>query len=122
MGRPTRPALDAGALTVMAGHIMQPAYSRRLRPGIRDEEIMPATLAPELLKDLLRGKLGFNGLIVSDATTMAGFCIPLGREKAVPACIAAGCDVFLFTKNMEEDIAFMRKGYEDGVITPGAWT
>ena len=117
-GAAYKACIDAGALTVMAGHIMQPAYSRRLRPGIRDEEIMPATLAPELLKDLLRGKLGFNGLIVSDATTMAGFCIPLGREKAVPACIAAGCDVFLFTKNMEEDIAFMRKGYEDGVITP----
>jgi beta-N-acetylhexosaminidase len=117
-GAAYKASIDAGALTVMAGHIMQPAYSRKLRPGIKDEDIMPATLAPELLQDLLRGQLGFNGLIVSDATTMAGFCIPLGREKAVPATIAAGCDVFLFTKNMEEDIEFMRKGYEDGIITP----
>ncbi len=116
-GAAYKAGIEAGALTVMAGHIMQPAYSRKLRPGIRDEDIMPATLAPELLNDLLRDKLGFNGLIVSDASTMAGFCIPLGREKAVPACIAAGCDIFLFTKNMEEDIAFMQKGYEEGIIT-----
>lgn len=116
-GAAYKASIDAGTLTVMVGHIMQPAYSRKLRPGIRDEEIMPGTLAPELMQDLLRGQLGFNGLIVSDATTMAGFCVPLGREKAVPLCIASGCDVFLFTKNMEEDIEFMRKGYADGVIT-----
>ncbi|MGN0468471.1 MAG: glycoside hydrolase family 3 N-terminal domain-containing protein, partial [Acutalibacteraceae bacterium] len=53
--------------SIMIGHIMQPAFSRALRPGIKDEEIMPATVAPELLQDLLRGKLGFNGLIVTDA-------------------------------------------------------
>ncbi len=116
-GAAYKACIDAGALTVMVGHIMQPAYSRALRPGIRDEDILPATLSPELMGDLLREKLGFNGLIVSDASTMAGFMIPMGRDKAVPACVAAGCDVFLFTKNMEEDIAFMRKGYEDGVIT-----
>ncbi len=110
--------IEAGVLTVMAGHIMQPSYSKALVPGIADEDILPASLASELLQGLLRGKLGFNGLIVSDATTMAGFCIPMGREKAVPACIAAGCDVFLFTRNMEEDIAYMRQGYEQGVITP----
>lgn len=116
-GEVYKASIDAGALTVMIGHIMLPAYTRALRPEIADKDMLPGSLAPELLGDLLRGKLGFNGLIVSDATTMAGFCVPLGREKAVPACIAAGCDVFLFAKNMEEDIEFMRRGYEDGVIT-----
>ncbi len=117
-GEAYQACIDAGALTVMIGHIMQPAYSRRLCPGIKDEDIMPATLAPELINGLLRDKLGFNGLIVTDATTMAGFAIPMPRNKAVPYTIAAGCDVFLFTKNLEEDYAYMTAGVEDGTITP----
>jgi len=117
-GEAYRASIDAGALTVMIGHIMQPAYSRRLCPGIKDEDIMPATLAPELIQGLLREKLGFNGLIVTDATTMAGFAIPMPRSKAVPYTIAAGCDVFLFTKNLEEDYEYMSAGVEDGTITP----
>lgn len=109
--------IDAGALTVMIGHIMQPAYSRKLSPGIKDDEIMPATLAPELLNGLLREKLGFNGMITTDATTMVGMMIPMSREKAVPYSIAAGCDMFLFTRNLEEDYGYMTKGIKEGVIT-----
>ena len=117
-GAAYKAGIDAGAMTVMVGHIMQPAYSRALRPGIADADILPASLAPELMGDLLRGKLGFNGLVVTDATTMAGFTIPMPRSKAVPASIAAGADVFLFTRNLEEDYGFMAAGVQDGTITP----
>lgn len=109
--------IDAGALTVMCGHIMQPAYSRYLNPTLKDEEIMPATLAPELLQGLLRGKLGFNGMIITDASTMAGMTIPMSRAKAVPYTIEAGCDMFLFTKNMDEDYDYMKQGYETGILS-----
>ena len=109
--------IDAGADTVMAAHIMLPAYSRKLSPGIRDEEIMPASLAPELNYKLLRERLGFNGLIVSDATSMAGFTIVMSREKAVPTAIAAGCDIFLFTLDLEEDLAYMMQGVQSGILT-----
>lgn len=109
--------IDAGALTVMCGHIMQPAYSQKLNPNLKPEEIMPATLAPELLQGLLRGKLNFNGLIITDATTMNGMTIPMSRKKAVPYTIAAGCDMFLFTKNMDEDFEYMKQGYRDGILT-----
>jgi beta-N-acetylhexosaminidase len=111
-------SIEAGAMTVMVGHIMAPAYSRALRPELADEDMMPATLAPELMGDLLRGKLGFNGLVVTDATTMAGFTIPMPRSKAVPTSIAAGADVFLFTRNLEEDFGFMMAGVADGTISP----
>ncbi|MCL2233065.1 MAG: glycosyl hydrolase [Treponema sp.] len=110
--------IDAGAMTVMIGHIMLPEYSRKLVPGIKDADILPASLAYELTTTLLKERLGFNGLVVSDATTMAGMTIPMCREKAVPQAIAAGCDMFLFTKNMDEDYAFMKKGVKDGIITP----
>jgi beta-N-acetylhexosaminidase len=96
---------------------MQPAYSRKFRPGIRDEDILPASLSDELMNDLLRGKLGFNGLIVTDATTMAGFTIPMPRSKAVPYSIAAGSDMFLFTRNLEEDYGFMLEGARNGTIS-----
>lgn len=109
--------IEAGAHTVMVGHIAHPAYSRLLRPGIKDLEIMPATLAPELLNDLLRKKLGFNGLITTDATLMAGFTMAMKRELSVPTSIASGCDMFLFNKNLEEDFAYMMKGIENGILT-----
>ena len=109
--------IDEGALTCMIGHIMQPAWSKRLNPELKDEEILPGSLSPELKQGLLRGELGFNGMIVTDATTMAGFTIPMPREKAVPYTIASGADMFLFTKNMEEDYAFMKAGVENGTIT-----
>jgi beta-N-acetylhexosaminidase len=109
--------IEGGALSVMAAHIMLPEYTRKLVPGIKDEDIMPATLAPELLNGLLREKLGFNGLIVTDATPMIGFTAAERREIAVPKAIASGCDMFLFNKNIGEDFQFMMKGIEDGILS-----
>ncbi len=116
-GNAYKTCIDAGAKTVMVGHIMLPAYSKKLNPELKDEDIMPGLIAPELLNGLLREKLGFNGLIVTDSSTMAGMGTVMPREKAVPLTIASGCDMFLFTKNLEEDFAFMLKGVKDGVIT-----
>lgn len=117
-GKVYKGLIDAGAASVMAAHILQPAYSRKLRPGIRDEEIMPSTLAPELVGTLLRGQLGFNGLVVTDATSsMAGFNAAMPRARAVPATIAAGCDMFLFTLNLKQDYEFMLQGVRQGQLS-----
>lgn len=113
-----RECIEAGAMTVMIGHIMQPAYSKKLNPNLKDEDILPASLAHELTTTLLKEQLGFNGLVVTDASTMAGMMIPLPREQAVPLAIAAGCDMFLFTRALDEDYAYMKKGIEDGIVTP----
>lgn len=109
--------IEEGVQSVMVGHILLPNYSKKLNPNLKDEEIMPATLAPELLNGLLREKLGFNGLIVTDATAMIGFNVAERREIAVPKAIAAGCDVFLFNKNIKEDFEFMMAGIEKGILT-----
>lgn len=109
--------IEDGAQTVMAGHILLPSYSKILNPELKDEEIMPATLSEELLNGLLREKLGFNGLIVTDATAMIGFNVAERREISVPKAIAAGCDMFLFNKNVEEDFNFMLKGIENGILS-----
>ena len=110
-------AIDEGVKTVMVGHIMLPDYSKKINPSLSDEEILPASLSHEIVSGLLRGRLGFNGLVVTDSTTMAGFAISMDRRRAVPTAIAAGCDMFLFTKNLEEDFHYMKAGVEDGTIT-----
>lgn len=117
-GRVYKAGIDAGSLTVMAGHIMQPAWTRKINPQIKEDEIMPATLSSELLQGLLRDKLGFNGLICTDATTMAGYTLAMSRKKAVPLSIARGCDMFLFARNLSEDFEFMMDGIRQGIITP----
>lgn len=118
-GTAYKASIDAGALTVMVGHIMQPAWQKKLNPELRDEDILPGSLSPELVGEngLLRGVLGFNGLIVTDASAMAGFTIAMERSKAVPRAIASGADIFLFNRNLDEDMEAMRAGVEDGTIT-----
>ncbi len=108
-----------GAQTVMVGHIAQPAYTKALEADAStDEMLLPASLNPTLLQGLLRGKLGFNGLIVTDSTPMVGFTTAMPREKAVPAAIAAGADMILFNKDLSEDYGFMMAGIENGTISP----
>lgn len=109
--------IDEGLESIMVGHIALPAMSRKLRPGIKDEDIMPATLAPELLTDLLRGELGFNGLVITDASHMAGIACMEKRSVAVPKAIASGCDMFLFSNDAAEDFGYMMDGVKSGVIT-----
>ena len=115
-GRVYRELIDHGVQSIMAGHIGAPELSRKLRPGIADADILPASLAPELLRDLLRGELGFNGVILTDASLMVGLTSAMKRRDAVPAAIAAGCDMFLFFRNADEDFRYMLDGYRNGVI------
>ncbi|KDN73109.1 hypothetical protein DF19_06155 [Streptomyces olindensis] len=84
-------AIAAGARTMMVGHIRQPALSRSLVPGIAPEDILSASLAPELVTGVLRNRLGFNGMIVTDNSAMAGMTtvmpagVPLkNRQKICP--------------------------------------
>ncbi len=117
-GRVYQELIDYGVKTIMAGHIAQPAWQRRLADHpLKDSEILPATLCPELITGLLKGKLGFNGLVVTDASHMIGMFGAMPRSQQVPAAIAAGCDMFLFFNDMDEDFGYMMDGYKNGVIT-----
>ena len=115
-GKIYKEMIEAGTLTVMAAHIALPAYEEYFdqKPC---ERILPATLSENLLKKLLREQLGFNGLIVTDATPMVGFCSAMDRATAVPLSIENGCDMFLFNRNMEEDFRLMREGHEKGILS-----
>lgn len=109
--------IDRGVQMIMAGHIAQPAYSKKLNPSLEDKDILPATLSSELITDLLKDDMHFNGLVVTDASHMLGMTASMRREDYVPLAIASGCDMFLFFNDLEEDYQFMLDGYKNGVIT-----
>jgi beta-N-acetylhexosaminidase len=116
-GKVYKHLIEEGLMTIMAGHIALPKYQYKLNPSLKYEDILPATLAPELINGLLKEQLGFNGLVVTDASHMLGMAAAMKRRDYVPAAIAAGCDMFLFFNDAEEDYSFMLEGYKKGVIT-----
>ncbi|HAQ3933838.1 TPA: beta-hexosaminidase, partial [Enterococcus faecium] len=109
--------IEAGLPSIMAGHIHMPAYSKHFNLDLKDEDLLPATLSKELITDLLRGKLGFNGLVVTDASHMLGMTGAMKRSELLPTSIAAGCDLFLFFNDPDEDFNYMMEGYYKGIIS-----
>ena len=109
--------IDADLDAIMGGHIMMPAYMRQVKPGIKDEEMLPATLCHEIMTGLLRDKLGFNGMVVTDASHMVGMTNRMIRKEMLPLSINAGCDMFLFFNDPEEDFNTMLDAYKNGVIS-----
>ena len=116
-GKVYKTLIDGGLDGIMGGHIMLPKYMREVRPGIKDEDILPATLCYEVMTGLLRGELGFNGMVVTDATHMVGMTDRMKRRDMVVATVNAGCDMILFFNDADEDFTAVRKAYESGVIT-----
>ena len=116
-GKVYRELIEAGVESFMIGHICQPALQKKYNPSLEDKDIMPATLSKELLQDVLRGELGFNGLIITDASHMGGMACMAPRSYQVPGAIAAGCDMYLYYNDGEEDFKYMRQGVKSGLIT-----
>lgn len=109
--------IDDGLMSIMAGHIALPEYQYKLVPGLKYEDVLPATLAPELINGLLKTQLDFNGMVLTDASHMLGLTAAQKRKDSVPGAIAAGCDMFLFFRDVAEDFGYMMDGYKNGVIT-----
>ena len=110
--------IQKGAKTVMVGHIAQPAWTKQLNPeATRKETLLPASLNKEILTGLLRGELGFNGMISTDATPMVGFTAAMSRRLAIPTAIAAGADMILFNKSLDEDYGYLLEGVKSGILS-----
>lgn len=115
-GRIYRGLIDDGLMTVMSAHIALPAYARE--HGATGLELSrPACVSRFLNEDLLRGELGFNGLIVSDASGMAGLSSWASRAECIPEVIANGCDVLLFPSPFEADFGHVMRALSDGRLT-----
>jgi beta-N-acetylhexosaminidase len=77
-------ALKRLAGAVMVGHALYPAYDASMRP---------ATLSPAIIGGVLRGRLGFDGLVFSDDMEMKALDEWGDLAERCEACFAAGCDV-----------------------------
>lgn len=118
-GRVYRALIAKNAKTVMVGHIAQPAWTKRLHPqATGPERLLPASLNPALMTGLLREVLGFQGVISTDATPMVGFGAAMPRARAIPTAIAAGADIILFNKDLDEDYRYLLDGIADGILSP----
>ncbi len=85
---PFREAIDAGVKAIMIGHLQAPAYE--------PNKDLPASLSKNVVTKLLREKLGFEGLIVTDAMSMNAIADKYSPDEAAVMAIEAGNDLVLF--------------------------
>ncbi len=112
-GKVYRAMIDQGAACVMPGHISLPCYDTV------DEKMgvcPPATLSKRLMTDLLKGELGFEGIICSDAVNMSGFCGYMNYYKACATFLKCGGDILLFAKTTDLFYSKMEALVEEGFL------
>jgi len=85
-------AIDAGSLAVMPGHLRVPELTGAL----------PATLSPAAVKGLLRGELGFSGLVICDALEMKAASALFGIPEAAVLAVIAGVDLLCLGRDTDE--------------------
>jgi beta-N-acetylhexosaminidase len=97
---PFRAAIDAQVAAIMTAHILIPAY---------DEE-RPATLSPAVVDGVLKSRLGYGGLVLSDDLEMKAISARYGVPEATALAIAAGCDAVLMCGISQEPQAAALEG------------
>lgn len=102
---PFRAAIAAGADAVMTAHVAVPALAP---PNL------PATLSPAILSGLLRGELGFKGLVVTDALDMGGIANGFPAGDAAVRAIEAGADTLLMPADPDAAIRAVVAAVENG--------
>ena len=105
---PFRAGLAAGAGAVMTSHVAMP----RLDPGAT----RPATLSRPIVTGLLRGELGFDGLVYTDSMRMRGITERLSPGRAAVAAVAAGHDVVVHSPDDAAAFAAIRRAVERGTL------
>ena len=105
---PFAQAIRAGVEAVMTAHLFVPALDPT--PGL------PATLSPLILTDLLRKKMGFKGLIVTDAMTMGGVTTAFSAQEAALKAVQAGVDMVLLPPDLPGVIDALVRSVQERAI------
>jgi beta-N-acetylhexosaminidase len=102
-------AIDAGVKLVMVSNAGYSAY---------DPSGVPAVISRPVVGGLLRGKLGFRGVVISDAMEAPG---PAGRPGAAVSALAAGVDVLLYTSERSSAAGYaeLAAAAKNGTLAPG---
>ncbi|MBM5800292.1 MAG: glycosyl hydrolase family 3 [Cyanobacteria bacterium K_DeepCast_35m_m2_023] len=104
---PFQACIDAGIAAVMTAHLTLPA----LDPD------RPATLSRSVLHDLLRHKLGFDGLVVTDALVMEAISGHYGAGEAAVLAVEAGADLVLMPADAREAIHAIAAAVSSGRLS-----
>ncbi|WP_410768228.1 beta-N-acetylhexosaminidase [Fontibacillus sp. BL9] len=96
---PFREAIAAGVDAIMTAHVIFPAF---------EPEEIPATLSRRVLTDLLRGELGYEGVIVTDCLEMHAISKSCGIPEGAVAAIEAGADIVLVSHTLQDQIAAIK--------------
>ena len=91
-------AIAAGTKSVMSAHILLPAL----------DPARPATLSPRILTGLLRGEMGYEGLIVTDGMEMDAIAGTYGIERGSVLAIAAGADAICVGGGLADEDTVLR--------------
>lgn len=94
---PFRAAVKRGVDTIMTAHIVVPAL---------DPSGQPATLSKPIITDILRGELGYDGVVITDALTMQGVRDGFGDDRIPVLALQAGVDQLLMPAPGKLDIAY----------------
>jgi beta-N-acetylhexosaminidase len=105
---PFRAAINAGVGAIMSFHGAMPAL---------DSSNVPGTLSAKVLTGLLRGEMGFKGIIISDAMDMRGVLDLFGAAEAVKRAIVAGIDVLIQPVDIPQTIDAVVAGVSEGRYT-----
>lgn len=111
---PFRNAVAAGVDAVMVGHLLVPA--------IEPDPNRPASISPKVITELLKGQLGFKGLVVTDALDMAGLTkVFQGTEQEIAgaeavAAVQAGNDMILIPGDLEGAATGLINAVKNGTI------
>ena len=92
---------------IMVGHLNVPAL---------DSSGLPASLSPKIIKGLLKNKLGFKGIIISDAMNMNGVVDGRSPGEAEVLALKAGVDILLFPKDIKAAIKAINNALKSGLL------
>jgi beta-N-acetylhexosaminidase len=102
---PFSAGIDAGADMVMLGHLI-----------VSDVDETPATLSYKIVTDILRGELGFEGIVITDALNMQAMLDHYGAEQIATETVKAGVDILLSPPSLEKSIDAIIAAVESGEI------
>ncbi|MDP3298270.1 MAG: glycoside hydrolase family 3 N-terminal domain-containing protein [Thermodesulfovibrionia bacterium] len=98
---PFSQAVKAGVKMIMIGHLKVPALDSKF----------PSTLSQKIMQGLLRERMRFKGLVITDAMNM--HAIKLGEEKACLMALNAGADIILHPSNPEKIIDYLSSRWDE---------
>lgn len=105
---PFSAGIEAGADFVMVSHAAAPAL---------DEENIPSSLSKKVITDVLRGELGFEGVVITDALDMAAITEYYPPEEAAVMALEAGADMLLMPEDFEKAYNAVLAAVQDGTIS-----